>query len=47
VDRGHREFPIKADYVGKNVPTSENELVEVHLLELDEEDEVILAEKTE
>ena len=47
VDRGHREFPIKADYVGKNVPTSENELVEVHLAEFDEEDEVILAEKTE
>ena len=45
VDRGHREFPIKADYVGKNVPTAENELVEVHLTELDEVDEVILAEK--
>ena len=47
VDRGHREFPIKADYVGKNVPTSEDELVEVHLTELDETDEVILAEKKE
>lgn len=47
IDRGHREFPIKADYVGKNVPTSENEQVEVHLAELDEEDEVLLAEKTE
>jgi pyrimidine operon attenuation protein/uracil phosphoribosyltransferase len=47
VDRGHREFPIKADYVGKNVPTSETELVEVHLVELDEEDAVILAENTE
>jgi pyrimidine operon attenuation protein/uracil phosphoribosyltransferase len=45
VDRGHREFPIKADYVGKNVPTADNELVEVHLSELDEIDEVILAEK--
>jgi pyrimidine operon attenuation protein/uracil phosphoribosyltransferase len=45
VDRGHREFPIKADYVGKNIPTAENELVEVHLAELDEADEVILAEK--
>ena len=44
VDRGHREFPIKADYVGKNVPTSESELVEVHLSELDGEDEVILGE---
>jgi len=47
VDRGHREFPIKADYVGKNVPTADNELVEVHLLELDEEDAVILAENQE
>jgi pyrimidine operon attenuation protein/uracil phosphoribosyltransferase len=47
VDRGHREFPIKADYVGKNVPTAENEQVEVHLTELDEIDEVILAEKPE
>ncbi|MCK4774149.1 MAG: bifunctional pyr operon transcriptional regulator/uracil phosphoribosyltransferase PyrR [Candidatus Krumholzibacteria bacterium] len=47
VDRGHREFPIKADYVGKNVPTSEDEQVEVHLTELDETDEVILTEKTE
>lgn len=44
VDRGHREFPIKADYVGKNVPTSEKELVEVHLTELDDQDEVLLAE---
>ena len=44
-DRGHREFPIKADYVGKNVPTSETELVEVHLTEIDGEDEVILADK--
>ena len=45
VDRGHREFPIKADYVGKNVPTSETEIVEVHLTELDGCDEVILGER--
>ncbi len=44
VDRGHREFPIKADYVGKNIPTSEREQVEVHLREFDGEDEVILGE---
>ncbi len=44
VDRGHRELPIKADYVGKNVPTSETELVEVRLSEIDERDEVILGE---
>ena len=35
VDRGHRELPIKADYVGKNVPTSRNESVQVRLIELD------------
>jgi len=46
VDRGHRELPIKADYVGKNVPTSENEQVEVRLTELDGKDEVILGEVT-
>jgi pyrimidine operon attenuation protein/uracil phosphoribosyltransferase len=45
IDRGHREFPIKADYVGKNVPTSDTELVEVHLEEIDKNDEVLLAEK--
>jgi pyrimidine operon attenuation protein/uracil phosphoribosyltransferase len=45
VDRGHRELPIKADYVGKNVPTAENEMVEVHLEEIDGDDEVLLAEK--
>lgn len=45
IDRGHRELPIKADYVGKNVPTSENEIVEVHLEEIDGDDEVLLAEK--
>lgn len=42
VDRGHRELPIKADYVGKNVPTSRQESVQVHLLELDGVDEVLL-----
>ena len=47
VDRGHREFPIKADYVGRNVPTSENELVEVRLTELDGVDEVLLGEMEE
>lgn len=44
VDRGHREFPIKADYVGKNIPTRAQEMVEVHLTELDGQDEVILGE---
>jgi len=40
VDRGHRELPIKADYVGKNLPTSPNESVQVHLSEIDGRDEV-------
>ena len=44
VDRGHREFPIKADYVGKNVPTAADEQVDVRLSEIDDRDEVILGE---
>ncbi len=40
VDRGHRELPIRADHVGKNVPTSREELVRVHLEETDAEDGV-------
>ena len=42
VDRGHRELPIKADYVGKNIPTSRHESVQVRLHELDGADEVLL-----
>ena len=42
IDRGHRELPIRADYVGKNVPTSLSESVEVHLAETDGEDAVLL-----
>jgi len=42
VDRGHRELPIKADYVGKNVPTSRRETIHVRLAEIDGEDEVTL-----
>lgn len=45
VDRGHRELPIRADYVGKNIPTSKNETVEVHLEEVDGRDEVVIVEK--
>ncbi len=45
VDRGHRELPIRADYVGKNVPTSLKERVEVRLAEMDEADEVVLEER--
>jgi pyrimidine operon attenuation protein/uracil phosphoribosyltransferase len=42
VDRGHRELPIKADYVGKNLPTSQKQSVQVRLQEIDGEDEVLL-----
>lgn len=40
IDRGHRELPIRPDYVGKNVPTSRTEIVKVKLNEMDETDEV-------
>jgi pyrimidine operon attenuation protein/uracil phosphoribosyltransferase len=42
VDRGHRELPIRADYVGKNVPTSRSQQVKVHLTEVDGRDEVLV-----
>ena len=42
VDRGHRELPIKADYVGKNIPTAKRESVQVRLLEIDGTDEVVV-----
>jgi pyrimidine operon attenuation protein / uracil phosphoribosyltransferase len=42
VDRGHRELPIRPDYVGKNLPTSRSERVQVQLVEIDEEDAVLL-----
>ncbi|MSP79404.1 MAG: bifunctional pyr operon transcriptional regulator/uracil phosphoribosyltransferase PyrR [Dehalococcoidia bacterium] len=45
VDRGHREVPIRADYVGKNVPTSLKEEVQVHLEETDGKDEVTIFKK--
>ena len=44
VDRGHRELPIKADYVGKNIPTSLSQSVQVHLMEIDGRDEVEVTE---
>ena len=47
IDRGHRELPIRADYVGKNVPTSLKEVVEVRLKEVDGSDEVVILEKVE
>lgn len=45
VDRGHRELPIRADYVGKNVPTSKREAVDVRVSEYDGVDEVVISEE--
>ena len=47
VDRGHRELPIRADYVGKNLPTSLEQSVKVHLTEIDGVDEVIVGKAGE
>jgi pyrimidine operon attenuation protein/uracil phosphoribosyltransferase len=45
IDRGHREVPIRADHVGKNVPTSREEIVQVHVAEIDGLDEVSIARR--
>ena len=45
VDRGHRELPIRADYVGKNLPTSRQQSVKVHVVEVDGVDEVLIEEE--
>jgi pyrimidine operon attenuation protein/uracil phosphoribosyltransferase len=45
VDRGHRELPIRADFVGKNIPTSLSQNVKVNLIEIDGIDEVTISEK--
>jgi pyrimidine operon attenuation protein/uracil phosphoribosyltransferase len=47
IDRGHREIPIRADYVGKNVPTSRKEVIHVRLEEIDGVDEVAISEEAE
>ena len=47
VDRGHRELPIRPDYVGKNLPTSRDERIQVELLEVDEVDRIVLLEERE
>ena len=47
IDRGHRELPVHADFVGKNLPTSKKELVKVHLLGYDDTENVTLEEKGE
>jgi pyrimidine operon attenuation protein/uracil phosphoribosyltransferase len=45
IDRGHRELPIRADYVGKNIPTAENESVRVILKETDEQDDEVIVKR--
>jgi len=45
VDRGHRELPIRADFVGKNIPTHEGEHVSVLMKEIDKKDAVILTQE--
>ena len=47
IDRGHRELPIRADYVGKNVPTSSREIIKVKVKEIDGTDEVVVGEMSE
>ena len=47
IDRGHSELPIKADYVGKNIPTSLSEVVSVKLTETDGETNISILEKVE
>lgn len=45
IDRGHRELPIRADYIGKNIPTSKQETVVVHMHEVDNEEVVYISEE--
>ncbi len=47
VDRGHRELPIRPDYVGKNLPTGRDERIQVELVEIDERDGVFLVAERE
>jgi len=47
IDRGHRELPIRADFVGKNIPTAKEESVKLHLSEIDTLDEVIIEGRTQ
>ncbi|MDO8683639.1 MAG: bifunctional pyr operon transcriptional regulator/uracil phosphoribosyltransferase, partial [Armatimonadota bacterium] len=47
IDRGHRELPVRADYVGKNLPTARKESVEVRLREIDGEDAVVISKTSD
>jgi pyrimidine operon attenuation protein/uracil phosphoribosyltransferase len=45
VDRGHRELPVEANFIGRKIPTKDNEIVEVRLSEIDGEDAIYVMEK--
>ena len=45
IDRGHRELPVRSDYVGKNVPTAQREIIKVELSEEDQKEQVVIAER--
>jgi pyrimidine operon attenuation protein/uracil phosphoribosyltransferase len=45
IDRGHREMPIEAQYIGRTVQTSDTEIIEVRLIEIDKEERVVLVDR--
>ena len=47
IDRGHRELPIEATYIGKHVPTSKREIIEVKFREVDNDEQVLLVERVD
>jgi len=47
IDRGHREMPIEAQYIGRTVQTSDTEIIEVRLKEIDKEERVVLVDRVE
>jgi pyrimidine operon attenuation protein/uracil phosphoribosyltransferase len=47
IDRGHREMPIEAQYVGRDIQTSDTEIIEVRLREIDDEERVVLVDRVE
>lgn len=47
IDRGHREFPIRPDYIGKNIPTSDQEAIKLNLVEIDGEDQALIFRRGE
>jgi pyrimidine operon attenuation protein/uracil phosphoribosyltransferase len=47
IERGHREMPIEAQYIGRNVQTSDTEIIEVRLREIDKEERVVLVDRVE